>query len=126
MIGKRRTSVSLCLECALLFLSVLIFSWGLQAKLALYQASADQLSTTNSMAKLSAENRVEQTTVSLQAKGQPRFIRTSKELITFSACLQDQPLPLTGRAQVGSGPQAPGQYFLHGPDLKHRPPPAVS
>jgi hypothetical protein len=126
MIGKRKASISISLECALLFLSILVFSWGLQAKLALYQTGPGQLSTTNSRAKLSAENRIPQTAVSLQVKTQPRFIRTSKDLTTLSACLQNQSLPLTTWAQIESGPLTPGQYFLHGPDLKRRPPPVLS
>ena len=126
MIGKRKASISISLEWALLFLSILVFSWGLQAKLALYQISPGQLSTTNSMAKLSAENRVAQTTVSLQIKSQPRFRRAPKGLFTLSAGLQDQPLLLTAQAQVESESQTPGQYFLHGPDLRRRPPPVLS
>lgn len=42
---------------ALVVLATLVFGWGLHAKLDLYHTGSYKLSTTNSMAKLSAESR---------------------------------------------------------------------
>lgn len=102
---------------------MLVFSWGLQAKLALYHADNGAICTTNSMAKLAVDNRSAQTTIQIRYRGLlPALpeINHLQALISSLYILQGSPVQLAELERRLSGP---GQYFLHGPDLKRRPPP---
>lgn len=126
MINKRNSSVSLALECALLVLAIFVFNWGLHAKLALYHADQGTSSASNSTAKLSAETRTERAAILEEDQESPRF---TLDLLHFSAVtyfLQGDHATVTKLVRIEAGPRIAGQYYLHGPDLKHRPPPDFS
>lgn len=127
MLNKRNSSVSFALECALLFLAIFVFSWGLHAKLSLYHADQGAYSVTNSMAKLSAETRTIPSTVSMEDDRDPQsFELQSSHFSAFAFPLQGKRFISSASVRVESGPRIPGQYYLHGPDLKRRPPPSRS
>ncbi len=126
MFEKRGSSVSFALECALLFLAVVVFSWGLQAKLVQYHANPGTASTTNSMAKLSAETRMTQTVDLVKAQVPPRFPLEMFHLVGFGFSLQAHHAAAVSLAQPERGPSIPGQYYLHGPDRNLRPPPVLA
>jgi len=102
---------------------MLVFSWGLQAKLALYHADNDAICTTNSMAKLAVDNRSALTKIQIRDRS---LLPELPEINHFQALasslhiLQGSSAKLAELERRLSGP---GQYFLHGPDLKRRPPP---
>jgi hypothetical protein len=123
---KRGSSVSFALECALLFLAVVVFSWGLQAKLVQYHANPGTASTTNSMAKLSTETRMTQTVDLVRAQVPPRFPVEMFDRVGLAFSLQDHHAAAVSRTQSERGPSIPGQYFLHGPDRNRRPPPVLA
>ncbi len=126
MFEKRGSSVSFALECALLFLAVVVFSWGLQAKLVQYRANPGAASTTNSMAKLSTETRMTQTVDMVRAQVPPRFPVEMFDLAGFAFSLQGHHAAAVSRTRPERGPSIPGQYFLHGPDRNRRPPPVLA
>lgn len=126
MLEKRGSSVSFALECALLFLAMFVFSWGLQAKLVLYHANPGTSSTTNSTAKLSTETRTAQAVDSVKNQVPPRFPSEALHFAGVAIPLQGHDATAASLAQVERGPSIPGQYYLHGPDLKRRPPPVLS
>ena len=126
VLTKRNSSVSFALECALLFLAIFVFSWGLHAKLSLYHADQGTSSVTNSMAKLSAETRTIRSSVSVEDKDPPCFALESLHFSALVFTLQGNRLASAKLVQVEAGPRIPGQYYLHGPDLKRRPPPVSS
>ncbi len=127
MLKKRNSSVSFALECSLLFLAIFVFSWGLHAKLSLYHSDQGTYSVTNSMAKLSAETRTIRSTVSMEEdKDPPSFEFPTFYLSSIAFSLQGERSASAGSVRVESGPRIPGQYYLHGPDLKRRPPPSKS
>ncbi len=126
MFKKRSSSVSFALECALLFLAVVVFSWGLQAKLVQYRANPGTASTTNSMAKLSTETRMAQTVDLVKAQVPPRFPSEMFPLAGFAFSLQAHHAAAVSRTHPERGPSIPGQYYLHGPDSNLRPPPALA
>jgi hypothetical protein len=126
VLEKRGSSVSFALECALLFLAVVVFSWGLQAKLVQYHANSGTASTTNSMAKLSTETRMTQTVESVKAQVPPRFPVERFHLVGFAYTPQAHHAAALSMAQPERGPSIPGQYYLHGPDRKLRPPPVLA
>ena len=124
MLNKRNSSVSFALECALLFLAIFVFSWGLHAKLSLYHADQGTCSVTNSMAKLSAETRTIRSTVSIEDnKDSHSFELQPSYFSAFAFRLRAKRFASAASVQVEPGPRIPGQYYLHGPDLKRRPPP---
>jgi hypothetical protein len=126
MLEKRKTSTSFPFECALIFLAMLVISWGLQAKLAQYHVDQGAFCTTNSMAKLLVENRSALTTVPIQDQGLPRLLPETDSFVVFPFSLQRHQVSSAKLAELEPGPRVPGQYFLHGPDLKRRPPPVFS
>ena len=124
MVQKRKPSASFLVECSLVFLAMLVFSWGLQAKLALYHTDNGAICTTNSMAKLAVENRSALTTVQLRDRGLPPAVPETNHLAAFDFSLHPLQVSSAKLAELERGLGAPGQYYLHGLDLKHRPPPA--
>ncbi len=123
---KRNASISFALECGLLFLAIFIFSWGLHAKLALYHSDQGTSSATNSTAKLSAETRTARTAVSVERQTRPRFTLDSLHLSALAYTLQGCHATDVTMLQIELGPRIAGQYYLHGPDSKRRPPPTRS
>ncbi len=126
LLEKRGSSVSFALECALLFLAVVIFSWGLQAKLVQYRANPGTASTTNSMAKLSAETRMTQTVDCVKEQLPPRSPVEKFSLVGLAFSLQTHQSAAVSPVQFEHRPSTPGQYYLHGPDCNRRPPPALA
>ena len=126
MFEKRGSSVSFALECALLFLAMIVFSWGLQAKLGQYRSNPGTASTTNSMAKLSIETRMTHTVDLVKAQVPPLFPVDMLLLAGFLFSLQADRAAAVLLALTGRGPAIPGQYYLHGPDRHLRPPPVLA
>lgn len=126
LLKKRGSSVSLALECALLFLAMVVFSWGLQAKLVQYRANPGTASTTSSMAKLSTETRMTQTVDLVKDQVPPRLPVELLSLVGFAFSLQAHHAASPSRAQSEPGPSIPGQYYLHGVNRMLRPPPSLS
>lgn len=127
MLMKRRNpAVSSTLESALLLLAIFVFTLGLHAKLALYHTSQGQCSMTNSMAKISAETRAHTVKVSIPEADPADFTLSFERVAVYAFGLQAQPRPAAMRANTDRGPHVPGQYYLHGADLKLRPPPDLS
>ena len=124
MVQKRKPNASFLVECSLVFLAMLVFSWGLQAKLALYHTDNGAICATNSMAKLAVENRSALTTVQIRERGLPPAVPALTHVAAFAFSLH----PLQGSsaklAEREPGLGGSGQYYLHGHDLKLRPPPA--
>ena len=122
MFKKRNSSVPFAFECALLFLAIFVFTWGLHAKLVLYQANHGTCSITNSMAKLSTESRGAWTADSIKDQVPPGPALELSHFVTndFSVLRQHG---VSALVRTESHPRSPGQYYLHGPDLKRRPPP---
>ena len=119
MLKRRNSTVPAALECALLFLAVSVFSWGLQAKLSTSVS-------TGSTAKLSTEEGSARAVASLEDQGQPRLTWESLHFAASALSQQGNHVPPTYLSQPGPGPRIPGRYYLHGPDLMRRPPPALS
>jgi hypothetical protein len=124
LINKRNTSVSLALECALLILAIFVFHWGLHAKLAQYHATS---SPSNSTAKLLAETRTSRIAVLAEDQDPPRFALNPFQFAAILYSFRDtyyaaDAIPV----HIEAGPRVAGQYYLHGPDPKLRPPPALS
>ncbi len=105
---------------------MIVFSWGLQAKLVQYHSNPGTASTANSMAKLSTETRMTQTVDLVKAQVPPRFPVEMFDLVGFAFSLQDHHAAAVSRTQPEHGPSIPGQYFLHGPDRNRRPPPVLA
>jgi|GEM_PF-1643238 hypothetical protein len=124
MVQKRKPSASFLVECSLVFLAMLVFTWGLQAKIALYHVDNGAICTTNSMAKLAAENRSALATVQIRDQGLPPAVPEINHLAAFAFSLHMLQVSSAKLAELEPGLRGPGQYFLHGPDLKRRPPPA--
>jgi hypothetical protein len=128
MIFKRRNPiVPFALECALLFVAVSVFGWGLQAKLSLYHNNKKHESTsTGYMAKLSTEKSSASTVTSVDDNDQRRLMGESRyaSAIVFSLLGHDVAPAILVRPEPG--PRIPGRFNLHGPDLTRRPPPVLS
>ena len=122
MIKKRNSSVSLALECALLILAIFVFNWGLHAKLALYHTDQGTSSANNSSAKLSAETRIASAAILEDNQDPSRSTLDSLHFAGITFSLQGHPT-IAQIVHIEAGPRIAGQYYLHGPDLKHRPPP---
>jgi hypothetical protein len=124
MFKHPRFGASFALKCALFFLASAIFSWGLQAKLSLYNAPQSPSVTT--VAKLLTEKRSAQTMASLEAHeslcGAPQIL----ELVTLAASIKAQRSPSLRLYQVAVDSCRPCRRDLQDPDLMRRPPPALA
>ena len=125
MVQKRKPSAPFLVECSLVFLAMLVFSWGLQAKLALYHTGNGTICATNSMAKLAVENRPALTNVQIWDRGLPPALPELNHVAAFAFSLHPPQGSSAKLADREPGLRGPGQYYLHGHDLKLRPPPAV-
>jgi hypothetical protein len=121
--GKRYASF--LIEFSLIFLAMVVFSWGLQAKLALYHVDTGAICTTNSMAKLAVENRSALRTLQTSDRGLPPAVPAMNHLEAHAFSLHLGQGSSAKLAELELGIKSPGQYFLIGPDLKRRPPPAL-
>ncbi len=124
IVDRHKPSASFLVESSLVFLAMLIFSWGLQAKLALYRADDGAICATNSMAKLAVENRSDLATVQIRDQGIPPAVPEIHHLAAFASSSHLLQASTAKLAELELRLSEPGQYFLHGPDLKRRPPPA--
>ena len=127
MIFKRHDpNLPLAFECALLFLAISVFSWGLQAKLSGYFSDSGNSASTRPMAKLSVEESSDRTVAVVANRDQPRPTWESLQFAAFASSQQGKHVPPAYLGQPGPGPRIPGRYNLHGPDLMRRPPPVLS
>lgn len=126
MFKRHNPNLSLALECALLFLAISVFSWGLQAKISGYNGDSGASASTRSMAKLSTEEPSTRVAASLAHSDIPRFTCESLHLVAAALMQQGNHVPPAYLSQPRPGPRIPGQYNLHGPDLMRRPPPVAS
>jgi hypothetical protein len=125
MSKKVNPTFSFALECALLFLAISVFSWGLQAKLSLYHAESGRSSSTSSMAKLSTEKHSARSVSWLESQAPSRLTSESLRFVAFAFLPQGHDVPSANPSQVEPRPGIPGQYNLHGPNLMRRPPPVL-
>lgn len=123
MFKKRDSSIPYAFEFALFLLAIFVFSWGLHAKLVLYRSNHGTFSITNSMAKLSTESPGAWTADSLRNQVPLAPSSEPHHFIPIDLSVLDQSV-LKAQVHVESRPRAAGQYYLHGPNLKRRPPPA--
>jgi hypothetical protein len=125
MFKRHNPTVPLALECALLFLAVSVFGWGLQAKLSGYQSDSGK-PTAIYMAKLATEKGTARTVASAEDKDHHR---SALELLRFTALafsLQRNHFPIAYVSRPETGANVPGQYGLPDPNLMRRPPPTLS
>jgi hypothetical protein len=122
---KRNTNLPLAFECALLFLAISVFSWGLQAKLSGY-CSDSGTTPTRSVAKLSTEEGSTRAVASVENQDQPRLTWESLHFAAVALMQQGHHVPAAYLSRPRPGPCVPGQYSLHGPDLMRRPPPILT
>ncbi len=126
MFTRRNPGISFTLECAVLFLAITVFGWGLRGKLALYHADAANSAAVATTAKLTIEERSARSVVAAHTHVKPRLTPDSMCRVAFAFVLLEPDAPLANRVQDQPGPNTPGRYYLHGPDLMRRPPPAIS
>lgn len=127
MVFKRRNPiVPLALECALLFMAVSVFSWGLQAKLSLYHTNPGESASTSYMAKLSTEKTSARTVTSVDHQNRNRLAAESRHVAALVFSVLGHDVAPANLSHPKPGPRSPGRYNLHGPDLLHRPPPVLS
>jgi hypothetical protein len=127
MIFKRRNPiVPLALECALLFVAISVFGWGLQAKLSLYHTNPGESASTSYMAKLSTEKSSARTFASVDSRDQRRPTWESRHFTTVVFSLLGHDATPANLSHPEPGPRNPGRYNLHGLDLMRRPPPVLS
>ena len=127
MIFKRHDpNLPLAFECALLFLAISIFSWGLQAKISGYFGDASATTSTRSMAKLSTEESSARTVASVERQDESRLIGESLQFAAAALMQQGKDVPAAYLRHLRLVRRVPGQYGLHGPDLMRRPPPVLS
>jgi hypothetical protein len=123
---KRNASVSLLLECALLFLASAVFTWGLQAKVALNHANQNRSASISSMAKLLIENNSTRAVTAVGNLDRPRITRESLHFAAFAFSPQGHHVSAVNVSQAEPRPRIPGRYNLHHPDATRRPPPVIS
>jgi hypothetical protein len=127
MILKRRNPiVPFALECALLFVAVSVFGWGLQAKLSLYHNNKHESTSTSYMAKLSTEKSSARTVVVVDDQDQRRLTGESHYATAIVFSLLGHDVAPANLTQPEPGPRVPGRFNLHGPDITRRPPPVLS
>lgn len=126
MFKRRNPNVPLALECALLFLAVAIFSWGVQAKVSLYSSDPGNSALTSFMAKLSTERGSSHVVASAEDRDQPRFTVEVLHFVDFAVSMQSNSVPPANSRQSKTGPDIAGRYNLHGPDRMRRPPPVFA
>lgn len=76
------------------------------------------------MSKLAVDNRSALTTVQVRDQGLPPAVPEINHLAAFALYRHMLQVSSAKLAELDLGLRGPGQYFLHGPDLKRRPPPA--
>lgn len=124
---KRNPKVPFALECALLFVAICVFGWGLQAKLSLYQNNRQESTAASFMAKLSTEKSSARTLTSVDDHDQRGLLRESQYATAISFFLLGHSVaPPANLTETELGPRVPGRSNLHGPDATRRPPPVLS
>ena len=127
MIFKRHNPTApLALECALLFLAISVFGWGLQAKLSVYQINEGKSTSASYMAKLATEKSTARTVAAVNDRDQGSAVLELRHIAAVTFSLQSNQFPTVFMGQLEPGPRIPGRYNLHGPDLMRRPPPVLS
>jgi hypothetical protein len=123
---RHNPNFPLAFECALLFLAISVFGWGLQAKLSCYNSDSGSSTSTRSVAKLSTEKGSDRTVASVEHQDRPRLTWESLHFAAAAFMQQGNHVPPAYLSQLGPEPRIPGQFNLHGPDLMRRPPPVLS
>ena len=94
MIFKRHNpNPPLAFECALLFLAISVFIWGLQAKLASYHNDAETSVSSGFMAKLSTEESSDRSVASMEDQDQPRLTWESLHFAAVAFMQQGNHVP---------------------------------
>lgn len=122
MIQQRNPVLPFAVQCALLFLAVTVFGWGLQGKLAQYSESAGQLTRSANHAKLTTDDRPLQAQPS-QAVILPELAIGHLRLASRTA---EHGVATAAFSRPERGPRTPGRYNLHRADGLHRPPPSLT
>lgn len=123
---KHNPNLQLAFECALLFLAISVFSWGLQAKLSGYSGEAGTLVSTKTMPKLSTEELSTRAAASVGCQDQPRLTCESLHFAAVAFMLQGNHVLPACLSQSEPWSRVPRRFELYSPDLMHRPPPAFS
>jgi hypothetical protein len=123
---KHNPNLQLAFECALLFLAISVFGWGLQAKLSGYCGDSGTSVSTKTMAKLSTEEASTRAAASVGHQDQPRLTWESLHFASVAFLQQGNHVPPAYLSQSEPGLRVPGRFELHSPDLMRRPPPDFS
>jgi hypothetical protein len=123
---RHNPTVPLAIECALLFLAISVFGWGLQAKLSGYQTYPGRSTSAIYMTKLATEKIAVRTVASLEGKDQSLPPLELRHLTALSILLQATDFSIAYICQPEAGPRIPSQYGLPDPNLMRRPPPVLS
>ena len=114
MIFKRdNPNPPLAFECALLFLALSVFSWGLQAKLSVYFSNAGTSTSTRSMAKLSTEEGSDRKLASVECPDRPRLTWESLHFAAVASLPQGNHVPLAYDCRLRPEPWASGRFNLY-------------
>jgi hypothetical protein len=122
MLKRPRIAATFAFKCALLLLASAVFSWGLQAKLSLY--NSPQSPSTVTVAKLLTERRSARTMASLEKALQPDMVWETAKLASSLVALQATLIVSFRFSQVEASLCRSCGYDLQDPDLMRRPPPA--
>jgi hypothetical protein len=121
---RPQTAAPLALKCALLFLAVSVFAFGLNAKLSLYQKH--QSPDTVAAAKLSTEKRAAQSTIVLKVVKEPLASDETLRLMAFAVFHNVISSPTFRLHQVEVSLCSPCRCDSRSSSLMNRPPPTLS
>jgi hypothetical protein len=121
---RPQTAAPFALKCALLFLAVSVFAFGLNAKLSLYRKH--QSTGTVAAAKLSTEKRSAQSTVVLKVVKEPLASAETLRLMAFAVFHNVISSPAFRLHQVEVSLCSPCRCDSRSSLLMNRPPPTLS
>lgn len=124
MPGKR-TSNSLVFAWVLMLLAVLVFCWGLEAKLSLYKADHNKPAM-SCTAKLSAEKQADRTMAAVVVRTQRTIIPQLSYVADVVLYSQGNSIPVARLRSAYLSSLTPGDESLHLFKLTRRPPPFYS
>ena len=121
-----KPTVPLTLKCALLFLALSVFSWGLQAKLSVYNSNSGNSTSTIYRSKLSTEKASVPTAAPEKSEQDDRDQTTfrSVHFTVFAVLLHGAQVSAAFMIQPVHWSPKSDRYSLH--DLLRRPPPVLS
>jgi hypothetical protein len=121
---RPKTAVPLALKCALFFLAVSVFAFGLNAKLSLYRTH--QSPDTVAAAKLTTEKRTAQSTIVLKVVREPLASFEILRLMAFAVFPDAISSPVSGLHQAKVSLCSPCRCDSLSSSLVNRPPPMLS